>query len=173
LEKSVGCVGGRIVGRLLCFITYPLYQLSFYRSLFNASDSWLWKTTNSESFSVREAYLSLTSRVDEIATEEGHADFIGIKSVPLKVSVFAWHFLADRLPTKDNLIRREIMSVGCQFCSLACGCVVSLSYLFFVCEGFLRMWCGVRNRLGIQGALLNSAFSHALISVVFKCVFRI
>ncbi|GAU21951.1 hypothetical protein TSUD_110910 [Trifolium subterraneum] len=30
----------------------------------NASDRWLWRTANSESFSVKEAYLSLTNKVD-------------------------------------------------------------------------------------------------------------
>ncbi|MCH87751.1 putative non-LTR retroelement reverse transcriptase related protein, partial [Trifolium medium] len=45
---------------------------------------WLWRTANSKFFSVKEAYLSLTSRVDKGTTEEGHADFIWIKSVPLK-----------------------------------------------------------------------------------------
>jgi hypothetical protein len=33
-----------------------------------------------------EAYLPLTSRVDEGATEEGYAGFICIKNVPLKVT---------------------------------------------------------------------------------------
>ncbi|PNX79051.1 hypothetical protein L195_g035034 [Trifolium pratense] len=55
----------------------------------NALDRWLWRTANIESFSVKEAYLFLTSRVEEGAIEEEHADFIWIKIVPLKVSVFA------------------------------------------------------------------------------------
>ncbi|MCI62896.1 hypothetical protein A2U01_0084153, partial [Trifolium medium] len=38
----------------------------------NASDRWLCRTANSESFSVKEAYLSLTNKVDEGITEGGH-----------------------------------------------------------------------------------------------------
>jgi hypothetical protein len=83
-----------------------------------------------------EAYLSLTGRMDEGATKKGHADFIWIKSVSMKVSVFSWHFLMDRLPTKENLIKRRIVNGGSQFCSFDCG---------FICEGSHRMWCGVQN----------------------------
>jgi hypothetical protein len=103
----------------------------------------------------------LTSEVEEVVIEEGHVDLILIKSTPLKVSVFALHFVADRLPTRDNLLRRGIVNVDSQFCSLDCGFVESLSHLFFVCEGSHRVWCGVKNWVGIQGAFPNNALSHA------------
>jgi hypothetical protein len=73
--------------------------------------------------------------VEEGVIEEGHADLIWTKSVPLKASIFAWHFCVDRLPTKDNLVRRGIVDSESQLCSLDCGSVESLSHPFFICEG--------------------------------------
>jgi hypothetical protein len=78
--------------------------------------------------------LSLTSSVEEGVIEEDHADLIWIKSVPLKVSVFCLTFLVDRLPTKDNLLRRGTVHSKSQLCSLDCRSVESLSHLFFICE---------------------------------------
>jgi len=32
------------------------------------------------------------------------------KDVPLKVVLFAWRLFQDRLPTKDNLYRRNVLA---------------------------------------------------------------
>jgi hypothetical protein len=72
--------------------------------------------------------------------------------------------LANRIPTKDNLFRRGIVNIGSQLCSLGCGFVESLLHIFFVCECSHKVWCGVRNWLGIQGASSNNIFSHNALS---------
>jgi hypothetical protein len=41
--------------------------------------------------------------------------------VPLKVSIFAWRLLRDRLPTKENLVTRGILSPTAHFCVSGCG----------------------------------------------------
>lgn len=53
-------------------------------------------------------YQKLTSQ--EFLSFDGTSDFIWHKQVPLKVSIMAWRLLRNRLPTKDNLVARGIIS---------------------------------------------------------------
>jgi hypothetical protein len=84
-----------------------------------------------------------------------------MKSVPLKVSIFAWGFMANRLPTKDNLFKREIVNVDSQFCTLVCGFEEFLSHLFFVCKSSHKVWCA-ELWLRTQGVSPNIVLAHAL-----------
>jgi hypothetical protein len=71
----------------------------------------------------------------------------------MKDSIFVWRFLADRLATKDNLFRRDILNIDPQ------------QFFFFVCECSHNVWCGVdgvRSWFGVQCALFNDARTHAL-----------
>nr|GEZ92465.1 protein LURP-one-related 4-like [Tanacetum cinerariifolium] len=44
-----------------------------------------------------------------------------IKSIPIKVNVFAWKLFPDRLPTRSNLARRNVLipSLACPLCDHA------------------------------------------------------
>ncbi|GAU51099.1 hypothetical protein TSUD_411800 [Trifolium subterraneum] len=46
-------------------------------------------------------------------------------TVPLKVSIFAWRLLCDRLPTKTNLVTRGILSPAAHSCVSGCGAAES------------------------------------------------
>ncbi|MCI64593.1 cysteine-rich receptor-like protein kinase, partial [Trifolium medium] len=61
-------------------------------------DRWQWQPDPDRGYSIRGAYQLLISqqRIDLDAVEE----LIWHKQVPLKVSIFAWRLLRDRLPTK-------------------------------------------------------------------------
>jgi hypothetical protein len=48
------------------------------------------------------------------------------------------------------------MNASSQFCSLDRGCSQSLSHLFFVCEGSLRVWCA--KLVGYQWLFLMPSF---------------
>ncbi|XP_024630861.1 uncharacterized protein [Medicago truncatula] len=56
-------------------------------------------------YSVKGTYQYLT-RADTFV-ERGLFDAVWLKQAPLKVSIFVWRLFRNRLPTKDNLIRRE------------------------------------------------------------------
>ncbi|GAU40818.1 hypothetical protein TSUD_398020 [Trifolium subterraneum] len=66
------------------------------------SDRWQWKPDPDKGYTVRGAYQLLTSQVT--ATMDEAEKLIWHSQVPLKVSIFAWRLLRDRLPTKANLI---------------------------------------------------------------------
>jgi hypothetical protein len=63
-------------------------------------------------------------------------DFIWHKQVSLKVSIFAWRLLRDRLPTKANLVTRGIITKEANFCVSGCGAVESAQHLFLSCSTF-------------------------------------
>jgi len=70
----------------------------------NREDRWLWTLETSHAFSVRSLYNFLT--LQPPAEQPDDASSIWHKDVPLKVVLFAWCLIRDRLPTKDNLLRR-------------------------------------------------------------------
>jgi hypothetical protein len=57
-------------------------------------------------YTVRDAYQILTSQ-DSVILGEAE-DLIWHRQVPLKVSILAWRFLRDRLPTKANLLAARL-----------------------------------------------------------------
>ncbi|GAU36546.1 hypothetical protein TSUD_277520 [Trifolium subterraneum] len=67
-------------------------------------DVWQWRPDPAVGYSVRGVYRILTSRAP--VTLSPAEDLIWHKQVPLKVSIFAWRLLRDRLPTKENLVTR-------------------------------------------------------------------
>jgi hypothetical protein len=66
--------------------------------------------------------------------------------VPLQVSI--WHLLRDRLPTKLNLVTRDILSTAAYLCVSGCGEVESANHLFLSCVTFGPFWALVRSCVG-------------------------
>ncbi|GJU98501.1 RNA-directed DNA polymerase, eukaryota [Tanacetum coccineum] len=63
----------------------------------------------------------------------GKTNSDGVKSVPIKVNVFAWKLFLDRLPTRLNLARRNVYvpSLDCPLCDQG---EEDTSHLFFGCS---------------------------------------
>ncbi|PNX74295.1 cysteine-rich receptor-like protein kinase, partial [Trifolium pratense] len=57
-----------------------------------------------------------------------------LTQVPLKVSIFAWRLLRDRLPTRANLITRGVLSPTVATCVFGCGAAESAHHLFLSCS---------------------------------------
>ena len=69
----------------------------------NHSDRWIWHLHASSKYTVTSAYNHLlTPTSNNLAI---HTSEIWNKEVPLKISLFAWRLLRDRLPTTENLIK--------------------------------------------------------------------
>ncbi|GKF56860.1 RNA-directed DNA polymerase, eukaryota, partial [Tanacetum coccineum] len=56
-----------------------------------------------------------------------------IKSIPIKVNIFAWKLHLDRLPTRVNLARRgvQVLSSSCPVCNTD---QEDVPHLFFLCD---------------------------------------
>ncbi|GAU21589.1 hypothetical protein TSUD_131730 [Trifolium subterraneum] len=113
-------------------------------------DVWHWRPDPIRGYSVREAYQILTSHQSmPLADVE---DLIWHKQVPLKVSILAWRLLRNRLPTKDNLANRGIITLEAQSCVAGCGALESAQHLFISCSTFGSLWMSVRSWLGVSSA---------------------
>jgi hypothetical protein len=89
-------------------------------------------------YSVRGVYQLLTSQ--ESFHVESEADLIWHNQVPLKVSIFAWRLLQDKLPTKSNLVSRGKNTLDISFCTTDCGHVETTQHLFLSCSTFDSLW---------------------------------
>jgi len=75
-----------------------------------------------------------------IPIETGLFNAAWLKHVPLKVSVFVWRLLRNRLPTKDNLLRRRVLPPDDTICADGCGYPEFVGHLFFHCDFFGSLW---------------------------------
>ncbi|MCI30393.1 70 kDa peptidyl-prolyl isomerase, partial [Trifolium medium] len=117
-----------------------------------------WQSDPATGYSVRGAYQLLTSQ-DSIILNEAE-DLIWHKQVPLKVSIFAWRLLRDRLPTKANLVTRGIISMEAHFCVAGCGGIESAQHLFFTCGTFGSLWSSVRSWIGFSSVDPQNPSDH-------------
>ena len=60
--------------------------------------------------------------------------------MPLKVVLLAWRLFRDRLPTKDNLLRRGVINYDSKTCVAGCDLAESSPHLFLHCIIFGSVW---------------------------------
>ncbi|KAK2361308.1 hypothetical protein QL285_086472 [Trifolium repens] len=121
-------------------------------------DVWLWQPDPVTGYTVRGAYQLLTSQ--DSFTLGAAEDLVWHKQVPLKISIFAWRLLRDRLPTKSNLVARGIISPEDQFCVFGCGGVESAQHLFLSCSTFGSLWPLVRSWIGFSTVDAHTLPAH-------------
>ncbi|GAU23620.1 hypothetical protein TSUD_386090 [Trifolium subterraneum] len=102
------------------------------------SDRWQWQPDLDSGYTARGAYQLLTDQ--DVASLDVAASLIWHSQVPLKVSIFAWRLLRDRLPTKANLTTRGCLSSGLLHCVSGCGEVETAQHLFLSCSIFGSLW---------------------------------
>ncbi|WJX74571.1 hypothetical protein P8452_58208 [Trifolium repens] len=123
-------------------------------------DRWQWRSDPISGYSVRDAYQVLTSQ-DTIVIGEAE-DLIWHRHVPLKVSIFAWRLLRDRLPTKANLVSRGILAPNLHYCVAGCGSIETAQHLFLSCSTFGSLWALVRSWIGFSAVDAYSLTYHFL-----------
>ena len=101
-------------------------------------DRWWWLLDPIDGYSVKGTYHYLTAT--DVPLERDLFDTVWQKQVPLKVSVFAWRLLRNRLPTKDNLLRRRVIHHDDIFCIDGCGSLETAIHLLFRCDIFGSVW---------------------------------
>lgn len=97
-----------------------------------------WLLEHINGYSVKGTYRFLTT-VDA-PPEHGQFDDVWHKQVPLKVSLFVWRLLPNRLPTKDNLVRLQILHHADNVCVTGCGSLETADHFLFTCDIFGRVW---------------------------------
>nr|GFA40942.1 RNA-directed DNA polymerase, eukaryota [Tanacetum cinerariifolium] len=97
--------------------------------LTNLEDRWVWDLNGKGVFRVEDVHNLL----DESFLPKDSTATRWIKSIPIKINVFAWKVYLDRLPTRLNLIRRglQVPSLSCPVCNAA---YEDMSHLLFSCD---------------------------------------
>jgi len=97
-------------------------------------DRWRWLLDLIHGYSVKGTYTYLTT--SDVHSERGRFEDVWQKQFSLKVSVFAWRLLRNRIPTKDNLFRRCIIPFDDTSCIAGCGSSEIANHLLFHCAHF-------------------------------------
>jgi hypothetical protein len=69
--------------------------------------------------------------------------------ISAKVPLFVWRLLRNRLPTKDNLMRRRVIQATDTACAYGCGDSESANHLLLECEIPNMVWLHMRNWIGL------------------------
>jgi len=104
----------------------------------NVSDTWRWLLDPVHGYSVREAYRFITS--NDVQVDRSLVDDVWHKLIPSKVSLFVWRLLRNKIPTKDNLLRRRVLQITETTCVSGCGDTETASHLFLGCHIFGSLW---------------------------------
>jgi hypothetical protein len=90
--------------------------------------------------------LTRAEAPEEVAT----TTLIWHKQVPVKASVLAWRLLRNRLPTRDNLVMRDIIAPNAHFCVNGCGTEETTQHVFLFCPVFAPLWGLIQSWVGIS-----------------------
>ncbi|KAK2365229.1 hypothetical protein QL285_090004 [Trifolium repens] len=110
-------------------------------------DRWRWLPDPNTGYSVSGAYHLLTHIVSLVVA--AHNNVIWTKIAPLKVPLFAWRLLNNRLPTKDKLICRGMTHLDSILCTSGCGVAETSNHLFLGCNFSHFLWCKILYWLGV------------------------
>ncbi|GJS72292.1 RNA-directed DNA polymerase, eukaryota [Tanacetum coccineum] len=95
----------------------------------NSRDRWIWRLDSSGEFLVKSA----RNFIDDSFLPKMETPTRWVKTIPIKINIFAWKVFLDKLPTRLNLslCGIDIPSIICPLCSIT---VESTSHLFFSCH---------------------------------------
>jgi len=124
----------------------------------NTSNRWRWLLDTINGYSIKGTYHYLTSA--DTPPDRVLLDDIWHKQVPLKVSLFVWRLLRNRLPTKDTLVRRHILIAEDNTCVGGCGSRETAYHLLFRCDTFSSLWSVVLQWLRLSFVAPGSCRDH-------------
>lgn len=101
----------------------------------NTEDIWIWESDNNIGFTVK----TVRELICKSTSDRNQKIFPWIKWVPIKINIFGWRALLDRLPTRSALAKRNIQfrSSQCPRCEES---EESLGHLFTGCRDTLLIW---------------------------------
>ncbi|CAI8589340.1 unnamed protein product [Vicia faba] len=111
-------------------------------------------------YSVKEAYQKISK--SKVTLVEANKDLTAAWNclVPLKISILAWRIWQNRLSSKDNLVKRDILVESQNSCSFGCGKEENISHIFFECPPTLTTWNEVLSWLDFTFVLHNSSWQN-------------
>jgi len=107
----------------------------------------VWRLDPPSGYSVSGVYQLFTNQ--PVQTSEVLSYIIWHKQVPLKVSIFVWRLLLNRLPMKDKLCVCGVITHDNQHCVVGCGDIEIAQHLFRSCPFFADLWGKIWSWIGI------------------------
>ena len=114
-------------------------------SFSDEADKWIWNVDNSHVFSVSNA----RQLIDDVNLSSGIHPTKWSKFVPIKINIFAWRLLLNRLPTKTNLNDRDI-DVPDILCPMCNQVQEDASHIFMHCEVASQVWVKIAQWTGLS-----------------------
>jgi hypothetical protein len=134
-------------------LLHDLEDLIHSVDLVDTEDSWVWNPDVVGGFSVKTLYIHLERVLVPHAILSHSAQFvfkhIWKTAVPSKVCVLAWQLVLDKIPTRENLCRRGILTNDANVCLLCNGVAESTRHLFLHCPFASAVWYGLNRWLGV------------------------
>nr|GEZ30234.1 RNA-directed DNA polymerase, eukaryota [Tanacetum cinerariifolium] len=98
-------------------------------SLSSVSDRWSWTLHGLGDFPVKSAREEIDKHVFVVSPSQNRWS----KVLPIKLNVFSWRMMLDRLPTRSNLHNRGI-NITCILCPNCRAAIENRNHLFFGCS---------------------------------------
>nr|GEV11058.1 ribonuclease H-like domain-containing protein [Tanacetum cinerariifolium] len=97
--------------------------------LSNSEDRYFWDLNGDGEFRVKDIRLLL----DDAFLPKDDSPTRWVKSIPIKINIFAWKVSLDRLPTRHNLVQRivSVPSLSCPNCN---NVQEDLAHMLFSCD---------------------------------------
>ena len=126
----------------------------------HGEDGWVWTGHPSGIYSAQSAYLMLREGGSTASKDQAYVELWKLK-IPSKIAIFAWRLFQDKLPTKSNLLRRQLQltDVSCPFCG---GMEEEASHLFFHCSKIRPIWWETTSWLNITSVFPSNPIQHFL-----------
>ena len=121
-------------------------------------DRWEWKVKEGAVFSVKSSYKKLENLMvwEEGRTLQEKRVFEAIWKSPTQ-----WKMLLDRIPTRGNLARRNVLLLEASMVCVLCGLVEeSTCHLFLLCEVTSLIWYKVMTWLEMLFIIPPNLFFH-------------
>jgi len=120
-------------------------------------DKWDWSRNG---YSIKEAYSSIIEGY--VVEDSSELTDVWNDLIPLKVSALVWRIMQNRIPTKDNLVKRGVLIESQKLCSFGCGKEENVSHVFYECKLAAEVWQHVLKWLNISSALQTTTLSNFL-----------
>jgi hypothetical protein len=138
-------------------LVHELMEVIEHANITLDEDRWVWNPGAEDGFSVKSTYVFLDHLAVGGATrsslESFAFKFIWKSGVPSKVTALSWKLLLDRIPTRDNLHSRGIITVEDSRCPLCNIEIETAGHLFLRCRYVTGIWYAILRWLGVVSVL--------------------
>ena len=133
-------------------------EISFIPIQRHSKDSMVWLAEPHGHYTTKSAYKFYTKSSTSNSDGKIYSIIWKLK-IPPRVAVFCWRLLKKRLPTKDNLLRRNI-TIQDQNCPLCGNAQEDVGHLFFNCNLTKGLWWESMRWIRVVGPLPSHPKCH-------------